>query len=154
MLLRFGGIFFVIMLALWLYCLLDAISTDQAEVRSLPKVAWVFIVLLTFEVGAVLWLLFGRPRRGTQRPPAGRSRPTGRYDSWSSWTRPTTGTGRSGKPAPDDDPEFLAGLGRRANDEHKELLDQWEADLRRREEELRRKDTGEDSSGPPDEAGR
>ncbi|MEN3357085.1 MAG: hypothetical protein V7637_1067 [Mycobacteriales bacterium] len=153
MLLRFGGIFFVIMLALWLYCLLDAISADQAEVRSLPKVAWVFIVLLTFEVGAVLWLLLGRPRRSTPKP-AGRARPAGRYDSWSTWTRPATGsTARSGRPAPDDDPEFLAGLGRRANDEHKHLLDQWEADLRRREEELRRKETDEGSSGPPDEPG-
>jgi hypothetical protein len=43
--------------------------------------------------------------------------------------------------APDDDPEFLASLDRSA-------LNQWEADLRRREEELRRRE----GEGGPDPA--
>ena len=138
MLLRFGGLLFIVVLVFWLYCLLDAITSDQGAVRSLPKVAWVLIVLFTFEVGAVLWLVFGRPRGAVAGPAATPGR--GRSEAWSGTTRPFTATGRSGRPAPDDDPEFLAGLNRRANDEHKQLLDQWEADLRRREEDLRRRE--------------
>ena len=55
--------------------------------------------------------------------------------------------GRTSRLAPDDDPEFLAELDRRAAPEHEKLLGSWEEDLRRREEELRR-DRGESSDGP------
>jgi hypothetical protein len=172
MLLRFGGALFIVVLVIWLYCLLDAITSNENDVRSLPKIVWVLIVLFTFEVGAVLWLLFGRPRRSTG--PVQRFGGTGRYETWQGRVRPAGGADRSTRPAPDDDPEFLAGLGRRANDEHKNLLDQWEADLRRREEDLRRRaderpdtgrdgresgreasgrDSGEEGSGQPDEPG-
>jgi hypothetical protein len=157
MLLRFGGILFVVMLAIWLYCLLDAITTDEAQVRSLPKVVWVLILLFTFEVGVVLWLLLGRPRQA-DRSAGGASR-SRRRDPWSGWPRTqgrnggtpaAAGGGTAGeangrdRPAPDDDPDFLARLDRQANDEHEQLLGRWEADLRRREEELRRRDQGED----------
>jgi hypothetical protein len=152
-LLRFGGILFIVMLAVWLYCLLDAITSDETQVRSLPKVLWVLIVLFTFEIGAVLWLLLGRPRKADR--PARGARPPGRKgrgDAWSGWPRPPAGpAGQRDRPAPDDDPEFLAGLDGPVNDEHEQLLGRWEADLRRREEELRRKDDGEDDKSRPDD---
>ena len=50
---------------------------------------------------------------------------------------------------PDDDPEFLAGLDRRAAQEHEKLLGSWEEDRRRREEQLRRDDDGSDGPVPP-----
>jgi hypothetical protein len=146
-LLRFGGIVFIVLLAIWLYCLLDAITSDATRVRSLSKPVWVMIVLFTFEIGALLWLLYGRPRTGGRSKRLG---PAARRDAWANWPRPTPGRPRAepARPAPDDDPDFLAGLDRRANDEHQELLQQWEADLRKREEELRRKDEdGSDGSG-------
>lgn len=141
MLLRFGGIVFIVLLAVWLYCLLDAITSDETRVRALSKPVWVLIVLLTFEVGAILWLLFGRPRGADGRVRRG---PEERREMWSNWPR-SAGTarpasGRPGRPAPDDDPEFLAGLDRQTADEDRELLERWEADLRKREEELRRRD--------------
>jgi Phospholipase_D-nuclease N-terminal len=155
MLLRFGGVLFIVMLALWLYCLLDAITSDENQVRSLPKVVWVLIVLFTFEIGAVLWLLFGRPRRSAGASPGpGRARRVGRGDAWSSWPRSSDGTGRADRPAPDDDPDFLAGLDRQVNDKQKRLLDKWEADLRRREEELRRRENGDEGSARPDDQAR
>jgi hypothetical protein len=40
--------------------------------------------------------------------------------------------------APDDDPEFLRRVAR-SKREDEEMFTKWEADLRRREEELRRK---------------
>lgn len=149
-LVRFGGILFLAALAVWLYCVLDSATADRAEVRRLPKGLWVAVVLLTFILGALAWLAWGRPRATTARRPilgsSGRtawpSRP-GRADI------PGTGMfGRGSRPAPDDDPEFLAGLDRRAAEEHEKLLGSWEEDLRRREDEMRR-ERGEDSPENP-----
>ena len=105
MILRVGGIAFVIMLAIWLYCVLDAITTDESRVRHLPKPVWVLIVLLLFEVGALLWLVAGRPRGPapeTPHPPG----PNGRRG-------PARSPVRRPQLPPDDDPEFLADLRRR-----------------------------------------
>lgn len=148
---RFGGILFLAALAVWLYAVLDAISSDRTQVRALSKGLWVTVVLLTFVVGAVAWLVYGRPRAAvTRRPTLGSSGRT----AWParpgrSTTVPTNGLfGRgSSRPAPDDDPEFLAGLDRRAAQEHEKLLGSWEEDLRRREEQLR--DRNEDGPDGP-----
>jgi hypothetical protein len=138
--LRFGGIAFVVMLAVWLFCLLDAITTDQSRVRHLPKVAWVLIVLLLFEIGALLWLIAGRPRRESAAPPR-RNSPNGRRG-------PARSTARRPPLPPDDDPEFLANLGRRRDEEQRRMLSRWEAELRRREEELRRRERDGDDGDP------
>lgn len=45
--------------------------------------------------------------------------------------------------APDDNPEFLNSL-KAENQKDEALLKDWEADLRRREEELKRREQGED----------
>jgi hypothetical protein len=156
MLLRFGGILFILLVAFWLYCLLDAISTPRSQVRSLSKGAWILIVACTLEIGGALWLLFGRPRRSagsSAGPGPSRSRPAGRSEAWSSWPRQPGAARPAGRPAPDDDPEFLAGLDRKANDQQRSLLDKWEADLRRREEELRRREDGEEDVAGHDEPG-
>jgi hypothetical protein len=150
---RFGGILFLAALAVWLYAVLDAVSSDRTQVRRLPKGLWVAIVLLTFIVGAAAWLVYGRPRSsGPRRPTLGSSGRT----AWPArpgrtGDAPPNGLfGRTGgRLAPDDDPEFLANLNRRAAEEHEKLLGSWEEDLRRREEQLRR-DQGEDG---PDGSG-
>jgi len=150
--LRFGGILFLAALAVWLYAVLDAISSDRTQVRTLSKGLWVTVVLLTFVFGALAWLVYGRPRaEPPRRPTLGSSGRT----AWPSQPgrrgeAPPNGLfGRSGgRPAPDDGPEFLAALDRRAAQEHEKLLGSWEEDLRRREEELRR-DRGEDGPEGP-----
>ena len=71
MFVRFGGILFLAALAVWLYAVLDAVSADRAQVRALSKGLWVAVVLVTFIVGAVAWLVYGRPRTSvTRRVPA------------------------------------------------------------------------------------
>jgi Phospholipase_D-nuclease N-terminal len=152
---RFGGILFLVALAVWLYAVLDAVSSDRTQVRALSKGLWVAIVVLTFVVGAVAWLVYGRPRAsGARRPTLGSSGRT----AWPARpgrdaTAPANGLfGRgSSRPAPDDDPEFLAGLDRRAAQEHEKLLGSWEDDLRRRDEQPRREgnDDGPDGPVPP-----
>lgn len=93
MLIRLGGFFFIASAIFWLWAIFDSISSDQRRVRNLPKWAWVIIVLLFFEVGALAWTLLGRPRTGRQGPPM-----------------PGPGSRSAAPVGPDDDPDFLRGI--------------------------------------------
>ncbi|MEV8513628.1 PLD nuclease N-terminal domain-containing protein [Dactylosporangium sp. NPDC051484] len=127
---RLYGLLFLIDLAILLVALIDCLSTDEDQVRNLPKVAWVFIILLFSPVGWIAWFVAGRPQQA-------------RAGAGAQW-RPGNGFPEDQRPsrrqlAPDDDPEFLRELARdRRADE--EMFSKWEADLRRREEELRRRE--------------
>lgn len=77
---------FLIALALSIYCVVDCVKTDEQRVRGLPKLIWVFVILLFPFAGSVAWLLAGRPK--ATPPPPRRPMPRG----------------------PDDDPDFLKGL--------------------------------------------
>jgi Phospholipase_D-nuclease N-terminal len=124
---RLYGLFFLVDLALLVVALIDCLSTDEYQVRNLPKVAWVFLILLFSPVGPIVWFVAGRPEK---HGAANRGQ-------WS----PGRGFPEHERPrtlAPDDDPEFLRRAGRSRRDDE-ELFSRWEADLRRREEELRRK---------------
>ena len=130
---------FLLVLALWIYAFIDCLNTPENQIRGLPKVIWVIIILLFGEVlvGPVAWLVAGKVRRA----PADGSTP-------SEWHR----NRRAKWVAPDDNPDFLKSL----KDEGKKdeaLLKDWEADLRRREDELRRKDDptpdGPEDTPPP-----
>ncbi|MFD9793862.1 PLD nuclease N-terminal domain-containing protein [Streptomyces sp. NPDC059070] len=83
---------FLLVLAVWIYAFIDCLNTPEQEVRGLPKVVWVIVILLFGEVllGPVAWFFAGRPRR--------------------------VATARGGWTAPDDNPEFLAGLKRPKED--------------------------------------
>jgi hypothetical protein len=120
---------YLLVLGLWIYAFIDCLNTPEEEVRHLPKVVWVIIVLLFGEVliGPVAWLVAGRAR-GTHSAGGRGATPSQSHR-----------TPRSRRPvAPDDDPEFLSSLSRE-NHKDEALLKEWEADLRRREEELRRR---------------
>ncbi len=137
--LRGGGLATLIVLVMSVYCVLDIITTDPRAVRHLPKLVWLTTVLLVPLIGSLAWLLVGRP--APAQAPTARSRPRrGHMRAADASTAPRRG-GR-GPLAPDDDPEFLDQL-RQVNDEHERMLKQWEADLRKREDDLR----GDDASG-------
>ncbi|MET7779674.1 MULTISPECIES: PLD nuclease N-terminal domain-containing protein [Streptomyces] len=127
---------FLLVLALWIYAFIDCLNTPEEEVRGLPKVVWVIVILLFGEVlvGPIAWLVAGKVGRG----------PT-RGVTPSEWHRDQ----RPQYVAPDDNPEFLNSLGTEPapskNVKDEALLKDWEADLRRREEELRRREAGEES---------
>ncbi|MGW1026668.1 PLD nuclease N-terminal domain-containing protein [Streptomyces sp. NPDC002577] len=126
---------FLLVLALWIYAFIDCLNTPEEEVRGLPKVVWVIIILLFGEVlvGPVAWLVAGKARKG----PGGGSTP-------SEWHR----NHRTQWVAPDDNPDFLKSL-KEENKKDEALLKDWEADLRRREEELKRR---EQQNGAEDES--
>ena len=131
---RLYGLLFLIDLVLVVIALIDCLSSEEFAVRNLPKVAWVFIILLFPPIGPIVWFVAGRPQGAA----------TGRGARW----RPGSGFPEYERPrpfGPDDDPEFLASKARERRDDQ-ELLRKWEEDLRRREQELRRHD-GESKGG-------
>ena len=62
-----------------------AASANRAEVRNLPRWAWVFLCLSATPLGGIAYLLFGRPIASEQASSPRRGAPL----------------------APDDDPAFL-----------------------------------------------
>jgi hypothetical protein len=125
---------FLLVLALWIYAFIDCLNTPEEDVKYLPKVVWIIIVLLFGEVliGPVAWLVAGKRRHA----PAGGGTP-------SEWHRDH----RTQWVAPDDNPDFLKSL-KDENKKDEALLKDWEADLRRREDELKRRENGDDSAPP------
>ncbi len=125
-------------LALSIYAFIDCVTTQEKDVRFMPKPVWAILILLFPLVGSISWLVIGRDRATSQR--------LGRASGGGRWI------------APDDNPEFLKSLKDekdeqtdRTEDEVGEVKDDdahlrdWEADLRRREEELKRRESGEDT---------
>ncbi len=94
-------------LALTVYCVIDAIQTDEVVMRNLPKLPWILIILLFPVIGPVAWLVAGRPERGARGGPTQQQR-------WDEHRRGGEGgqRGPRGRPprGPDDDPDFLKDL--------------------------------------------
>lgn len=92
--------------ALWVYCLFDVIMSDDSRVRNLPKLTWIFVVLVTSVVGAVAWLVAGRPQGPARSLPYKGN--TGA--AYPEYERP----GRFVATNPEDDAEFLRKVRERA----------------------------------------
>jgi hypothetical protein len=126
---RFYSLFVLLDLALVVIALISCLSADEGEIRALPRIAWVFIILLFSPVGPIVWFVAGRPPSAI------------RMSNGEKW-RPGSGFPESQRPrktnAPDDDPEFLKNLAAELRDDES-MMKKWESDLKRREEELRRK---------------
>ena len=54
----------VVGFALMVYCLIEAISTSESNIRNLPKIVWILLILFFPLVGSVAWLVAGRPENG------------------------------------------------------------------------------------------
>jgi hypothetical protein len=132
------ALFYAIPIVLAIFAIVDCLQTPDEEVRGLPRIAWLVIILFFPIIGAVVWLIAGREASGTDRPRV--AWPTGPRTSQPDPQRHTRRV-----VAPDDDPEFLSQLGR-SNSEQDALLEEWERDLRRREDDVR-------GDGPADDAG-
>ena len=59
-----SGVLFVLFLdGCWLYCLADAALTPAEEFPGLSKITWLCIIVATFIVGAIAWLIARRSWR-------------------------------------------------------------------------------------------
>jgi hypothetical protein len=85
-------ILILIPVAITVYALIDAITAPRDDVRSLPKALWIFLIVILWIGGAVLWFFFGRPQRSKGGDSGG------------------GGGGQLRPQGPDDDPDFLADL--------------------------------------------
>ena len=77
----------VLTIAIQLYGLIDCAQREDSDVRRLPRWGWLIIIVLIPTIGAVAYLVAGRPKR----PGNGGRKPKRSI-------------------APDDDPDFLRGL--------------------------------------------
>ena len=127
------GLVGFVLVALWIYCILDVIATDETLIRNLPKWPWLIIVFLIPEIGSIAWLALGRPQFAGWRP----------GDTTPRRARSVRG--------PEDDPDWLRhpggrGIPDRAPDREADRarrLQAWEDELSRRESELRRREDGD-----------
>jgi hypothetical protein len=101
----------VVTFALWVYCLVSAISAPSSSIRNLPRVAWILLILLFPLVGSIAWLVAGRPDDGTaRRSPHEREAP-----AYPEYDRP----GRAAATDPEKDDEFLRQVRERAEAQRK-----------------------------------
>jgi hypothetical protein len=115
--LYFDGLGGLILLGLWVFCFIDVLMTPEYAVRNLPKLAWVFIVLLFSLIGSIAWLVAGRP---WDRASAAAPKAAGAARRYPEYDRP----GRYVPTNPDDDEEFLAGLRKRAEEQRRRAREQ------------------------------
>nr|WP_272955477.1 PLDc N-terminal domain-containing protein [Pedococcus badiiscoriae] len=130
--------------ALWIYCLFDVIMTDESRIRNLPKATWIVIVLLTSIVGAVAWLVAGRPEGPARSLPYKGN--TG--VAYPEYERP----GRFVATNPDDDAAFLRQVRERAEAQMQEAKRQRleRERLEAQEREVRRRKAAGDAAGGSD----
>ena len=103
MFIRLGGVFTLLAVVAWLYAIFDSLTAPADRIRTLPKAIWLIIILLLFDIGAIAWFIWGRPRASVNvRAPKS---PFG----WQGHGGPGAGP-KQRSVAPDDDPEFLRRL--------------------------------------------
>ncbi|WP_454048598.1 PLDc N-terminal domain-containing protein [Cellulomonas sp. Marseille-Q8402] len=117
----------IIELGLLVYCLVDCIQTDSWRVRNLPKGGWILLIVLLPLVGGIAWLVAGRPERAARS--ADVPWPSTGTAGFPEYERPRRA------PGPDDDAERLA-QDRESDRLHEQMLRDWEAQLRSREQGL------------------
>ena len=112
---------YVVPLVLTLFCLVDAITSRDDDVRHLPKVWWLVLILFFPFVGAVAWLVAGRPTSTT----TSRSRLERAAPEFPEYDR----RGRMAATDPEADAAFLRQVRERAEEQRRKAAEQ-----KRREE--------------------
>ncbi len=125
-----GGIVFLF----WVWAIFDVIMTDSMLIRNMQKGTWIFVVLVLPTIGALAWVLLGRPESASLTPGGqmtyetnpyrSERRPLGAEDS-PGWTKPRA---TSSRPSSSLNEESLAARERR--------LMEREAELAKREQAL------------------
>jgi hypothetical protein len=121
-----GGVLALVEVVLLVYCVLNVITTPESQVRNLPKLLWLLLVVVLPLVGGIAWLIAGRPQGPARSVPY-----KGNRGVPPAYDRP----GRATAFRPEDDEAFLRGLRERAEQQ------------RRAAEEQRRR-TGDDPVTP------
>lgn len=118
-------LFTIVAFVVWIFTLADVAQAPGKQVRNLPKVAWVVLVLLFPVLGSAAWFVLGRPQ-GTRPAVGERSAP-----AFPEYDRP----GRSAALDPEKDEEFLKHVRARAEEQRRRF-----AEEKKREQAQREKD--------------
>ncbi len=100
-----------VILVLWIYCVVSVILTPDGATRNLPKLAWLFLVLLFPLVGSIAWLAAGRPETANPR----RSAHEREAPAFPEYDRP----GRAAGVTAESDEEFLRRVRERAEQQRR-----------------------------------
>jgi hypothetical protein len=114
-------LFFLVPLVLGVYCLVEAISSRDDEVRNLSKVWWILLILFFPFVGSVAWLAAGRPTRAPRRY-GPHERSAGEFPEYD---RP----GRFAAADPEADEAFLRKVRERAEEQRRKAREQKQREL-------------------------
>jgi hypothetical protein len=125
-------LFFLVPLVLCVFCLIQAISSRDDEIRHLKKTWWILLILFFPFVGSIAWLVAGRPQTVQRRQgPHERS-----ASAFPEYDRP----GRFAATDPRADEEFLRKVRERAEEQRRKHREQQEREAR-----------GSDEAGPAPE---
>lgn len=116
-------VFSLIAFALFVVALLDVILRREDQIKHLPKITWVFIVILLPLIGAILWFAIGREYESSPRPRRA--------------ARTTTSSAGAHAPYASSTEAQLAAL------EHEIELAERDKRIRELEEQMRRQSDGE-----------
>ena len=125
------GTLALVMLGLWIFCIIDVITTAESDIRNLPKMAWLFIVLILPDVGSIAWLVAGRNWQG--RPASYRSATPAR--AYPEYDRP----GRAVPANADDDEAFLKQVRERAEAQRREYEERRKRELQQEQDRLHKR---------------
>ena len=109
--------------AIWVFALIDVLSTPEPVMRGLPKIGWVVVVVIFQVIGALAWFVMGRPENRGARPLSAHERSTPAFPEYD---RP----GRAAAGDPEKDEEFLRQIRARAEEQRK----RYEAEKRKPQE--------------------
>jgi hypothetical protein len=119
----FDGGLGVVLFALWVFCIIDVITTPEFECRNLPKPLWLILVIILPDIGSIAWLVAGRTWKGAASSsglPYKGNRGHQTATRYPEYDRP----GRRMATNPDDDEAFLAGLRARAEEQRRRARDE------------------------------
>ena len=132
---------YVLPLVLAIYCLVQAITSKDEDIKHLPKLAWILLIAFFPWIGAIAWLLVGQPRTervggglGAVFPALREPDPLARAQSDQWW--PT---------APDEDPDFQRRVRERAEQQRR-------AHREKMQREQNQGETGDPGTDAPEEA--
>jgi hypothetical protein len=113
---RVEGGMLLLLVALDVFCVIDLISTREDEVRNLPKIVWLLLILLFPPIGSIAWLAAGRPVRG-QTAGSAYERSAAQYPEYD---RP----GRAAAATPESDEAFLRRVRERAEEQRRKAAEE------------------------------
>jgi hypothetical protein len=117
-------LFTLVVFVVWIFTLVDVAQAPGKQVRLLPKVAWVVLVLLFPVLGSAAWFVLGRPHGAPRAAVGERSAP-----AFPEYDRP----GRSAAVDPEKDEEFLKQVRARAEEQRRRYAEEKKREQQRHE---------------------